>query len=203
MSEGEATTTDSSHPPKSRIYTRTGDGGQSHLYTGQRRSKSDAIFEALGNVDELNANLGVAREHIQIAGNQQVLAMIEEIQSILFDIGANIATPGSSATSAQKERMAFSDAHLPRLERWIDETDAALPPLKNFILPCGGLASTHLHVARAVCRRAERSLVPLLECGDLSPGVQSYMNRLSDFLFVAARNAAAFEKREEVIYKKH
>ncbi|KAE9032885.1 hypothetical protein PR002_g8966 [Phytophthora rubi] len=193
-------------PPRCRgmkVYTKTGDKGTSQLFSGERRPKSDAVFQALGDTDELNAQSGVAVEQARAgASNAQYMYLppkLEQIQSRLFDLGACVATPLTSASEAKQRRAgAFAEANVAQLELWIDEMDAQLPPLKCFILPSGGgLASTHLHVARAVCRRAERSVVPLVAAGDVDGVVQRYLNRLSDFLFVSARFAAVTEGKEE------
>ncbi|KAG7385499.1 hypothetical protein PHYPSEUDO_001449 [Phytophthora pseudosyringae] len=182
-----------------KVYTKTGDTGTSQLFSGERRPKDDAVFQALGDTDELNAQLGVAVEQARAAAHGFLPPKLEHIQSRLFDLGACVATPLTSASGAkQRCAGAFDEANVAQLERWIDEMDTELPPLTSFILPSGGgLASTHLHVARAVCRRAERSVVPLVAAGDVDGVVQRYLNRLSDFLFVAARFAAVKEGKEE------
>lgn len=185
-----------------KIYTKTGDGGESSLFTGERRAKEDVVFHALGTTDELNSFVGLAREYCEQSKNG-LDEKLQMIQSLLLDIGANVATPRNAADAdARLRRTEFSDVHVTTLEKWIDELDAELPPLKNFILPSGGLASSHLHVCRSVCRRAERLVTPLVKDGQASPAVGRYLNRLSDFLFVAARHAAKAEGKEEVIYKK-
>lgn len=182
-----------------KVYTKTGDKGTSQLFSGERRPKNDAVFQALGDTDELNAQIGVAVEQARVAANAFLPPKLEQIQSRLFDLGACVATPLTSASETKQRRTGvFDEANVTQLELWIDEMDAELPPLKCFILPSGGgLASTHLHVARAVCRRAERSVVPLVAAGDVDGVVQRYLNRLSDFLFVSARFAALKEGKEE------
>ncbi|GLE06692.1 hypothetical protein PINS_up016086 [Pythium insidiosum] len=182
-----------------KVYTKTGDKGTSQLFSGERRSKSDDVFNALGDTDELNAQIGVAIECARLAKNEYLPPKLEMIQSRLFDLGACVATPLTTASQTKKNRAGmFDEANVDQLEKWIDEMDTELPPLKNFILPSGGgLASTHLHVARAVCRRAERRVVPLAEAGDVESVVIRYLNRLSDFLFVSARYAALKEGKEE------
>ena len=194
------------------IYTKTGDNGTSSLYDGQRRPKSDDIFGAMGDVDELNSLVGLAREHCAALDSRpapvdcetSVLLSdcLEEIQSRLFDIGAAIATPSSSASERKVALTRFDTGGVARLEGWIDEIDATLPPLRNFILPSGGMASATLHLARTVCRRAERRVVQLAGEGGLEHSVLVYMNRLSDFLFVAARRAALLDGKPETIWKK-
>ena len=206
-----------------KIYTKTGDSGTSSLYSGERRSKSDVVFGALGDVDELNSSIGIAREHIKntirelekcqsgsdVENNKKICSLkveeeLEEIQSRLLDAGSAIATPlnSSNTPSAKINRVAFAPYHVDTLETWIDQHASTLPPLKNFILPSGGLASSHLHLARTICRRAERSSVPLAHEGHIPDIVVVYLNRLSDYLFTVARICAKNENQPEVLYKK-
>eukprot|EP01127_Copromyxa_protea_P004221 TRINITY_DN14118_c0_g1_i1.p1 TRINITY_DN14118_c0_g1~~TRINITY_DN14118_c0_g1_i1.p1 ORF type:complete len:249 (-),score=38.06 TRINITY_DN14118_c0_g1_i1:8-754(-) len=181
------------------VYTKTGDKGTSSLFGNERRPKDDLIFQALGDTDELNAALGLAAEYCKSSGNTQLAAYFPEIQSRLFDVGAHVATP-PSASEKHHGRTTFEDVHAQNVEKWIDHLDSQLPAIKNFILPGGGLASSQLQVCRAICRRAERSVVAL---GDqVSPSVLKYVNRLSDFFFVSARFAAQHDKAPEVIYRK-
>eukprot|EP00485_Elphidium_margaritaceum_P004032 CAMPEP_0202689186 /NCGR_PEP_ID=MMETSP1385-20130828/4511_1 /ASSEMBLY_ACC=CAM_ASM_000861 /TAXON_ID=933848 /ORGANISM="Elphidium margaritaceum" /LENGTH=182 /DNA_ID=CAMNT_0049344285 /DNA_START=250 /DNA_END=794 /DNA_ORIENTATION=+ len=169
----------------------------------ERRSKDDPIFEALGDTDELNAAVGVAREYC-VTSNNGLDEKLMEIQSRLLDIGSAIATPATSDKSndKKKEHVHFDGENVTILEKWIDEMDEQLPALRNFILPSGGLSASHLHIARAVCRRCERHMIPLKQQDDISDTVAIYMNRLSDFLFVAARFAAKHENRTETVYRK-
>ena len=160
----------------------------------------DKTFEALGNQDELNAVLGIAREYCSLSNNG-IEPMLMEIQCRLFDIGSAIATPPSSSTQ-KKEYTKFNDKYVSVLEKWIDEMDAALPPLSNFVIPSGGFSATHLNLARTVCRRTERSVVSLVQAGEVDQQVGVYLNRLSDFLFVAARTAAAREGQTETVWRK-
>jgi cob(I)alamin adenosyltransferase len=188
-----------------RVYTRTGDSGSSSLYNGERRSKDDVVFEVLGEVDELNSFIGVAREFCLLQENlADVTEQLAEIQSRLLDAGSTIATPPSTSTEAQRNRAKFPSGQAELLETWIDKMDDQLPPLVNFILPSGGKAACHLHCARTVCRRAERKTVLLRREGDedVFAPVQIYLNRLSDYLFVAARFAAMKNKSIEIVYKK-
>lgn len=200
-----STTSTSSSPAKrekSSLYTKTGDKGTSSLYNGERRIKSDPTFEALGNNDELNAVLGIAREYCSHTNNG-LGEMILEIQSRLFDVGAAIATPVNVSSSEQKLAYTrFPAVHTLTLERWIDELDSQLPLLKNFVIPSGGYSATHLNLARSVCRRCERSVVPLIQSKEVDEEVGKYLNRLSDFLFAAMRTAVTREKNVEHIWRK-
>lgn len=201
--ETNSTTTDPyKDSGKYRVYTKTGDAGTSSLFNMQRKPKDDEFFQALGDTDELNANLGVCREYLVAQGLSSTAQQLEEIQSRLFDVGSHIATPRTTSTAAQKARTEFADEHTAQLEKWIDEMEVELPALKNFILPSGGLASAHLHVARAVCRRAERRIVPIVAHGDAELCIQKYLNRLSDYLFVCARFACLKAGNTETIWKK-
>jgi len=182
---------------KISIYTKTGDEGMTSLYNGDRLSKTSEYFEALGNIDELNAVIGVAVHYCFLEENN-LDEDLKNIQSRLLDIGASVATPNSSSTEAQLNRTRFAPTHTGLLENKIDVLSDLLPPLKNFILPGGGLAGTHLHVARAICRRAERSVCKI----DAESSVKIYLNRLSDYLFMAARIADQHANIPEVIYKK-
>ena len=159
-----------------RIYTRTGDAGTSGLVDGSRLSKADARFAAIGDVDEANSAVGVA---IATAGDLQ--PALARIQNDLFDLGADLATPGE-----MEGALRIVPAQVERLEREIDAMNAGLPPLTSFVLPAGPAAP--LHLARAITRRAERSAVALVKTGAAaSPSALAYLNRLSDWLFVACR----------------
>ncbi|XP_075070402.1 corrinoid adenosyltransferase MMAB isoform X2 [Mixophyes fleayi] len=184
-----------------KIYTKTGDKGFSSTYTGERRPKDDLVFEALGATDELSSALGLAREFC-LDANLQCVSELEKIQCILQDVGSNIATPLSSARESHKVKTTFSAEPVQELEQWIDKYTVQLPPLASFILPSGGKASASLHVARAVCRRAERVTFKLLQMGEAEPNVGKYLNRLSDYLFTLARYAAKAEGRPETIYSR-
>ncbi|KAJ1959813.1 hypothetical protein IWQ62_004464 [Dispira parvispora] len=186
-----------------KIYTKTGDKGTSALFTGERRPKGDAIFDALGTTDELNSMIGLAREYCK-QGDMELVNRLETIQCCIQDIGSNVATPRDAANPARLNRTTFDPQGqlVKELEMWIDEYDQVLPPLKNFILPSGGLASATLHVARSVCRRAERSVVPLVQSASADASVAQYLNRLSDFLFTAARFAAKRSGESESIYRR-
>lgn len=171
-----------------RIYTKTGDGGQTRLASGATVSKSDRRVEAYGAVDELNAVIGVARLHS--GQNDRIDAMLGRIQNELFDLGADLATPLEPAP--KWEALRIVDSQVERLEQEIDWMNESLKALDSFVLPGGAPLSAHLHQARTVCRRAEREAVRLVESGEaVTPAAVRYLNRLSDHLFVAARRANA------------
>eukprot|EP00079_Xenopus_tropicalis_P008747 XP_002932128.2 PREDICTED: cob(I)yrinic acid a,c-diamide adenosyltransferase, mitochondrial [Xenopus tropicalis] len=182
-----------------KIYTKTGDKGFSSTYTGERRPKDDLLFEALGDTDELNSAIGLARE-FSLDANHIFVPELEKIQCMLQDVGSNIATPLSSARESHKVRTSFSAEPVQELEQWIDKYTSQLPPLTNFILPSGGKTSAALHVARAVCRRAERKVFKVIQAGEADQNVGKYLNRLSDCLFTLARYAAQAEGRKETVY---
>ncbi len=171
-----------------RIYTRTGDKGLTRLSTGQPVSKASLRVEAYGGVDETNAFIGVARQHTR--ADPELDALLERIQNDLFDLGADLATPEQDEKPAW-EPLRVVDSQVERLEREIDAINARLSPLTSFVLPAGSPAAAALHVARTVCRRAERGLVELmaLEGEIVGEPALRYLNRLSDLLFVAARRA--------------
>jgi cob(I)alamin adenosyltransferase len=181
-----------------RIYTRAGDAGATRLATGQTVSKADLRVEAYGGVDEANACVGLARLHT--GGDALLDAMLARIQNELFDLGADLATP-PKADEAEGAALRILDSQVARLEREIDALNAELPPLESFVLPGGTPAAAALHLARTVCRRAEREAVRLVEAGEpVSAPALRYLNRLSDFLFVAARWANG-QGRAEVFWK--
>jgi cob(I)alamin adenosyltransferase len=167
-----------------KIYTRTGDSGETALLGGKRVSKADARVAAYGDVDELNAWLGLVRAG---ALGSELMAMLEQIQRDLFAIGSRLADPGSRvANRVDKTSVTGEDAA--RLEGWIDQLETHLPALSRFILAGGSQAGASLHVARTVCRRAERHVVGL-GAAQVEPEILIYLNRLSDLLFVMARIA--------------
>lgn len=171
-----------------RIYTRTGDQGLTRLSTGQPVSKASLRVEAYGGVDETNAFIGVARQHTR--ADPELDALLERIQNDLFDLGADLATPEQDE-KPDWEPLRVVDSQVERLEREIDAMNERLSPLTSFVLPAGSPAAAALHVARTVCRRAERGLVELMALeGEIVGGpALRYLNRLSDLLFVAARRA--------------
>jgi cob(I)alamin adenosyltransferase len=171
-----------------RIYTRSGDDGPTALGTGERRKKYDLRIEAYGTLDEVNAVIGVARLHV--TGDPAFDALLGRIQNDLFDVEADLCMPSVEGKGPGGTRLAVTDAQVSWLEGEIDRLNAELAPLKSFVLPGGSAAAAYLHLARTVCRRAERIMVAL---GDrpgetVTPAALKYVNRLSDFLFVASRH---------------
>jgi len=166
-----------------KIYTRTGDDGTSGLVDGSRCNKAEPRFQAIGSVDELNSALGLAA--VALGGSEHAAALAR-VQNDLFDLGADLATPGSDFAPGEMT-LRIVPAQAERLEREIDALNAGLAPLTSFILPGGSEAAARLHVARSLARRAERDTVALAELEPVNPAALVYLNRLSDFLFVLAR----------------
>jgi cob(I)alamin adenosyltransferase len=169
-------------PRLNRIYTRTGDEGLTGLGGGQRVPKDSARVETYGTVDELNSQLGVA---LAIGLCDRLEAELPRIQNELFDLGSDLATPAVS--QARHPVPTVEPRHIEKLERLIDELNATVGPLENFLLPGGSAGAAQLHVARTVCRRAERAATRLAREEAIGPTVLPYLNRLSDALFVMAR----------------
>eukprot|EP00033_Pygsuia_biforma_P004117 GCRY01004514.1.p1 GENE.GCRY01004514.1~~GCRY01004514.1.p1 ORF type:complete len:180 (-),score=21.61 GCRY01004514.1:733-1272(-) len=164
----------------SSIYTKKGDKGEASLFTGEKRKKHSQIFHGIGEVDELNSFIGLAQS--DLCDNPGVKDLVDQllwIQTRLFDVGASLAS--------SSEMFPFSEEHTLKLESWIDTMDQQLPPLTAFILPVGKGGVATLHVARSVCRRAERSLAFLYDENLCPPEVLAFVNRLSDYFFVCAR----------------
>ena len=184
-----------------KVYTRTGDEGQTSLGTGERVSKASPRVCAYGEVDELNSFLGLARTKIADPELQQLL---ERIQNELFVLGGDLAVPlpDPSQESTDRQRR-IGAAEIENLEKTIDRYNETLPPLQEFILPAGNEAGAIFHVARAVARRAERAVVRLAQTEKLNPHVLIYLNRLSDLLFVLARVANRQGGSTEVFAKFH
>jgi cob(I)alamin adenosyltransferase len=167
-----------------KIYTKTGDTGETSLFDGTRVPKHDPRVEAYGEVDELNALLGTTRAFLT---DQEIGDILASIQRDLFAIGAQLADPKFGARK-RKEKVELSEARVKELEETIDRCETELPPLKHFILPGGGQGGALLHLGRTVCRRAERRTIALKQQGTAVPPILiTYMNRLSDLLFVLAR----------------
>ncbi len=174
----------------SKIYTRTGDRGTTGLGDGSRASKGDLRIGAIGDVDELNSLIGVLLSEDLPANLREIMQVV---QHDLFDIGGELSIPDSSMVTP---------AAVDRLERFIDGFNKDLPPLKEFVLPGGSRAAAHCHLARAVCRRAERALAALNDNDVVNATTLSYVNRLSDFLFVAARTLARHDGGREVLWNR-
>lgn len=168
-----------------KIYTRTGDEGKTGLIDGSRVSKDNLRVSAYGEVDELNAVIGVVRAH---AHGRALDTLLHHVQRDLFALGAQLADP-KAKVGTRKAKAAFPPSHVRKLERAIDQRDKALPPLTSFILPGGSPLGSFLHLARTVCRRAERTIVALSHQQEVEPTLIVYLNRLSDLLFVLARHA--------------
>ncbi len=173
-----------------KIYTRTGDDGTTGLVDGSRVSKSSALMQAIGDVDEANSAIGLA---VIALGDQPMAAALTRIQNDLFDLGADLATPagmdegGDDPFAPSEMVLRIVPSQVERLEREIDALNAHLAPLRSFILPGGSAEAAALHLARAISRRAERSAVGASVTQPLNPAALAYVNRLSDFLFVASR----------------
>ncbi len=167
-----------------KIYTKTGDQGETGLFGGKRLPKSHLRIEAYGTVDELNANIGVVSDSLQ--GMAEAKSLLREIQNRLFTIGANLA----SDPDKKMQTPDITEQDISILETAMDEMDKTLPPLKNFVLPGGHLSVSFCHQARCVCRRAERRVVALASEEAVAPILIRYLNRLSDYLFVLSRKIA-------------
>ncbi len=174
----------------SKIYTRTGDNGTTGLADGSRLAKSALRVEAMGTVDELNCHLGILLGMLDT--DDEFRRPLERIQHHLFDLGGEFAIPGSHCIESR---------HVTWLEETLDHWNADLPPLKNFILPGGSASAAQCHLARAVCRRAERVVVGLAHEDAINSESQHYLNRLSDLLFVAARRLATKDGGSEVLWE--
>lgn len=182
--------------PTPRIYTRSGDTGETSLHGGQRVSKASPRVAAYGEVDELNSVIGWARSQNR---SKRITAVLHSLQNDLFMLGADLATPFEAMTPAPIART--TPQHVARLERIIDDVQTELKPSRRFILPAGGAGAAALHVARAVCRRAERQVVALAKQERINEHALVYLNRLSDLLFVLARLASKLSRSREVQWK--
>jgi cob(I)alamin adenosyltransferase len=168
-----------------RIYTRAGDAGETSLGDGSRVRKTDARIEAYGTVDELNSFLGFALASQELP--EEFRPWLKRVQNDLFDLGADLSVPLDDA----RDRLRVEQAQVEWLERLCDLVNDRLEPLKSFVLPAGGETASRLHLARSVCRRAERLAVELAEGTEINPSALAYLNRLSDLLFILARAASA------------
>ena len=180
-----------------KIYTKTGDKGETSLYGGTRVSKAAARVESYGTLDELNALIGLAKSEIS---DEKVLSQLQKIQFDLFTVGSEAATPTDKmflANGKSRLDLLISEEEIMELERWMDNFDAELEPLQFFILPSGGKAAASVHVCRTVCRRAERAMVYLNETEEVRPELIKYLNRLSDYLFILARYISKISGEKE------
>ena len=173
-----------------KIYTKTGDGGETGLFGGKRVNKSNGRIAAFGHVDELNSLLSVCRAYNKNVFQEQIL---RKLQHELFVLGADLATPLDSPLKIKR----IGKADVTQLEKWIDAIALKIKPLRNFILPGGNLLASHLHLARAVCRRAERGVVLLKTLESINEIALVYLNRLSDLLFMMGRYANKLENEKE------
>ncbi len=182
-----------------KIYTRTGDKGQTSLFGGKRVSKSSTRVETYGNVDELNSAIGVVVAEISNFKFpiSNILNELEEIQHDLFAIGSYLASPGNKK---QEEGIKKLEKRVEFFESRIDAMTKELPELRNFILPGGGVIGAQLHLARTICRRTERRIIALIKKETIDSGVVMYFNRLSDLLFTMARFVNYREKKKETIW---
>lgn len=183
-----------------KIYTKTGDKGTTSLYGGVKVSKAHIRIDAYGTTDELNSFIGTV---LAFNNSEEVKEQLIQVQKELFVLGAELATPKEKLYLANgKSRIGkmIQDTEIEQLESWIDEWEKELEPLKFFILPSGGKASANAHLARTVCRRAERIVVALSQHEEIRPEIQKYLNRLSDYLFVIARVLAKNDGEEEVMW---
>lgn len=187
-----------------KIYTRTGDKGETSLFTGQRLQKNDPLIDALGTVDECNCSIGMALSLMDKSPRlNEIRQQLEIIQHALFDVGAALATPRTSASETKIEKTRFDHEEIEMLEKWIDQMQSELPPLHAFILPGGHPSGASLHLARSFCRRAERLVVPLANRADVSKLVLIYLNRLSDYLFVLSRYVNFLMNSTETTWEPH
>ena len=180
-----------------KIYTKTGDKGETSLYGGTRVSKAAARVESYGTLDELNAFIGLAKAEIS---DEKVLNQLQKIQFDLFTVGSEAATPTDKlilANGKNRLDLMISEEEISELEHWMDDLDAELEPLQFFILPSGGKAAASVHVCRTVCRRAERAMVHLNETEEVRPELIKYLNRLSDYLFILARYISKISGEKE------
>jgi len=179
-----------------KIYTKTGDDGSTGLFGGERVSKSDPRIECYGTIDELNAAVGLAA----VVADSELKALLTQVQHELFNIGSHLATPPESRLAAQLP--ALDEAMIRRLEVQIDSADSVLKPLRQFILPAGNESACRLHLARTICRRAERGVTRLARDYPMPELIGVYLNRLSDWLFVMARLSNHRAGVEDVAWKK-
>lgn len=184
-------------PKKSSVYTRTGDAGTTSLVGGTRVPKTHARLEAYGTVDELNAHLGLLVTFLADGHDRD---FVLKVQSALFSVGSQLATETTQHTLHQS--AVITPVQVEEMEREIDRLDSLLPPLRAFVLPGGNRGAAQCHVCRTVCRRAERRILALSPDTDITPELLSYVNRLSDYLFVLSRKMNQDEKKGEIFWQK-
>ena len=180
----------------SKIYTRTGDDGETGLGDGSRIAKDDARIQAIGSVDELNSYLGMVLEEAKAAAEpalEPLLGFLKTTQHRTFDLGGELSIPGYRIISAD---------HVAAIERSLDDLNQDIPPLENFILPGGSKLIAAFHLARSVCRRAERDVISLSRVAEVNPDGIKFLNRLSDYLFVGARFTAKVTNTDEILWQK-
>jgi cob(I)alamin adenosyltransferase len=185
-----------------KIYTRNGDGGQTQLVGGQSVQKSDDRLDAFGTVDELNAHIGMLTcrlRAMEVSWAQEMSVQLQRIQDKLFDLGSDLATPPDSP---YKRTDLVEDTDIEGLESWLDELNEPLGELKSFVLPGSGELNAWAHLARVVCRRAERQACALAEITSVDAGVLRYLNRLSDVLFVVSRSLSQRCEEKEVLWQR-
>ncbi|MCO6565687.1 MAG: cob(I)yrinic acid a,c-diamide adenosyltransferase [Apibacter sp.] len=183
-----------------KIYTKTGDDGTTSLYGGKRVSKNNIRVQTYGEVDELNSYIGLIRSHNSY---KEIDDQLQSIQNSLFNLGAELASPSDQmffSKGKMKSSCLISDQKIVLFEKWMDEMSEKLPPQKNFIIPTGNVTTSTSHIARTICRRAERSIVSLCEIEDVRPILQKYLNRLSDYLFVLARYFGYLANEPEALW---
>ena len=187
-----------------RVYTRRGDQGETDLVGGERTAKDGRRIEAYGCVDELNATLGLARavnatQRTPAVATRELDTLLRRLQNELFDLGGELATP---AEAFQPGMFRVGEAEVTALEAAMDRCQKVLKPLHSFVLPGGGVVSAHLHVARTVCRRAEREVLRLMRLEDVGPWPLRYLNRLSDLLFVLSRWIGHQRRETEFLWER-
>lgn len=198
--------------PAMKVYTRTGDKGETSLFNGTRVPKNHALVDAYGTVDECNAAIGLATSHLATppyplsdteSDRQKLLSRLQLVQHYLFDLGAHLATPRTTSPSAKLSRTQFSSNAAAELEIWIDEMDTKLEPLTTFVLPGGHPSAAALHLARTIARRAERAVTPLRaqQQSQMDSSAYCFINRLSDFLFVSSRFANLIMGSQDVKWR--
>lgn len=183
---------------KSNLYTGGGDTGSTSLVGGERTRKNSPRLEAYGTIDELSSNIGLAAA--QAGCPEEIKGQMREIQNELFNVGSYLAT--STADGKQAQCVSLHGETIPTLEGWIDALDEQTPKIRAFVLPGGSAASSATHVARVVCRRAERRIIDLADVEYVDPVVITYVNRLSDYLFIAARYENFINGVDEITWRK-